>query len=91
MAKIMFDGTQGILSGEWDGEAITRQVEEQRRLDAEADKYAAETQSVCDQIDAFVNRFLADDLAAEMARIRLTQQQKKDFAELRISGCRDAD
>jgi hypothetical protein len=47
------------------------------------DKLAAETQSVCDQIDAFVNRYLADDLAAEMSRIRLTKQQRRDFSEFK--------
>jgi hypothetical protein len=34
---------------------------------------------VCDQIDAFVNRYLKDDLVAELARVKPTRQQKDDF------------
>jgi hypothetical protein len=83
MAKIMFDGTQGILSGEWDGEAISRRAEEARKREAELDAGLAKAQATCDAIDTMLDQSLKGELAAEMQCVRLTKQQKKDFADFK--------
>jgi hypothetical protein len=78
MTKIMFDGN-GICSGVWDSEEITRQVEEQRRRHAELDAGLAKAQATCDAIDKMLDESLKDELSIELQRIRLSKQQKKDF------------
>jgi hypothetical protein len=83
MAKIMFDGTQGILSGEWDGEAVSRRAEEARKREAELDAGLAKAQATCDAIDTMLDQSLKGELAAEMQCVRLTKQQKKDFADFK--------
>jgi len=78
MAKIMLDGN-GICSGVWDSEEITRAVEEARKKEAELDAGCAEAQATCDAIDKMLDESLKDELSIELQRIRLSKQQKKDF------------
>jgi hypothetical protein len=81
--KVTLDGTQGILSGEWDGEAISRRAEEARKREAELDAGLAKAQATCDAIDTMLDQSLKGELAAEMQCVRLTKQQKKDFADFK--------
>jgi hypothetical protein len=80
--KVELDGN-GILSGTWDGDEIRRRLEEERKREAELDERVKEAHATCDAIDQMLDQSLKDELAAEMQCIRLTKQQKKDFADFK--------
>jgi hypothetical protein len=80
--KLVFDGN-GICSGIWDSEEITRQVEERRKRAAEMDELCARAQATCNAIDNMLDQSLKHELNEEMTGEIPTPQQKQDFAEFK--------
>jgi hypothetical protein len=79
MAKIIFDGECGILSGEVDFDEIDRKLAQQRKQEQEAAEYERGLQAECDVIDAYLLPYLKDELAAKAATTRPSPQARKDF------------
>jgi hypothetical protein len=76
MAKWVAEGT-GILSGVHDSEEIDRRIEEDRRKEAAAAEYAADLEATLDQIEKAITVYVADELQAEFAAQRQSEESRK--------------
>jgi hypothetical protein len=76
MAIRVTEGT-GILSGVYDSDEIDRRIEEDRRKEAEAAEYAADLEATLDRIEKAITVYVADELQAEFAAQRQTEESRK--------------
>ena len=81
MATITFTGT-GILAGTHDPDEIDRRIEEDRRKASAAAELAAEREATLDEIEKAITVYVADELQAEFAE----RKQSEDTEEARASG-----
>ena len=76
MATVTFSGT-GILSGTHDPDEIDRRIEEDRRKASAAAELAAEREATLDEIEKAITVYVADELQAEFAAQRQSEETKK--------------
>ena len=76
MATVTFSGT-GILSGTHDPDEIDRRIEEDRRKASAAAELAAEREATLDEIEKAITVYVADELQAEFAAQRKTEESRK--------------
>jgi hypothetical protein len=76
MAIRVTEGT-GILSGVYDSDEIDRRIAEDRRKEAAAAEYAAELETTLDRIEKAITVYVADELQAEFAAQRQTEESRK--------------
>jgi hypothetical protein len=76
MATVTFSGT-GILSGTHDPEEIDRRIEADRRKASAAAQLAAEREATLDEIEKAITVYVADELQAEFAAQRQSEETKK--------------
>ena len=76
MATVTFSGT-GILSGTHDPDEIDRRIEEDRRKASAAAELAAEREATLDQIEKAITVYVADELQAEFAERKQSEDKKK--------------
>jgi hypothetical protein len=74
--KFVVEGT-GILSGVHDTEEIERRIEEDKAREAAAAEYAAELEATLDQIEKAITVYVADELQAEFAEQRKSEESRK--------------
>jgi hypothetical protein len=93
MAKIILDGTGGILSGEIDFDAIERRIEEDRKKEAAAAERAADQEATQHAIEAVMVDYLRDQIAEELAEQKPSATDKRsreDFLRFK-SYCAELD
>ena len=76
MATVTFSGT-GILAGTHDPDEIDRRIEEDRRKASAAAELAAEREATLDQIEKAITVYVADELHAEFAERKQSEDKKK--------------
>jgi hypothetical protein len=67
----------GILSGVHDSDEIDRRIAEDRSKEAAAAEYAAELEATLDRIEKAITVYVADELQAEFAAQRQTEESRK--------------
>jgi hypothetical protein len=76
MAVTVIGGT-GILSGIHDSDAIDRRIAEERRKASEAAEVAAKREALLDHIEKTITEFVGNELQAEFAAQRQSDETKK--------------
>jgi hypothetical protein len=70
------EGT-GILSGVYDSDEIERRIAEDRQKEAAAAEYADELQATLDRIEKAITVYVGDELQAEFAAQRQSEEKRK--------------
>jgi hypothetical protein len=76
MATTIFDGS-GILSGIHDSDETERRIAEDRRKEAAVAEAAAELEATLDRIEKAITVYVGDELQAEFAAQRKTDETKR--------------